>query len=297
MKLIPPIQIADAQFVSSTVVEADYAEWSAGTAYTAGDRVIVAAAHRCYEALAATTGDAPVSSPTKWLDIGATNRWRMFDDRVGTQTQDTASIVVEIEPGIVNALVLLNVSAAEVRVTMTDATDGVVFDRTYGLYDATGINDWYPYFFDDIRRKTSLVVTGMPAYRGATIRVELTDGPATTVSVGALIVGKQQVFAEAVRTGASVGIQDYSRKEADDFGNYYVVERAYAKRARWSFVLANTEIDRLQQALAAVRATPAVFIGAEKYDATLLYGFYRDFDIVISYPTLSECSIEIEGLI
>jgi hypothetical protein len=62
-------------------------------------------------------------------------------------------------------------------------------------------------------------------------------------------------------------------------------------------LVANNDIDKMQRTLASLRATPALYIGSDRFDATLIYGFYRDFEINIEYYTHSECSIELEGLI
>jgi hypothetical protein len=39
-----------------------------------------------------------------------------------------------------------------------------------------------------------------------------------------------------------------------------------------------------------------LWIGTEEYESTIVYGFYKNFDILIAYPEHSECSLEIEGL-
>ena len=99
MKLIRPTTLTDAMLTSSTAPENDYAVWSSGTAYAVGARVILTSTHRKYEALAASTGVSPASDPTKWLDLGPTNRWAMFDARVGTATTRTSTLQVVLAPG------------------------------------------------------------------------------------------------------------------------------------------------------------------------------------------------------
>lgn len=296
MKIISPTIITDAEFVSSTVPEDDYLAWSSSTSYNIGDRVIVVAEHRIYEAITSNTNKPPSSNPTDWLNLGATNRWRMFDEKVGTVTSATEELTVVLEPGIINSIALINIKGSEVIITMTDPSEGVVFNQTYQLYDPIGINDWWPYFFEEIRRKTSLIVEGLPSYRNAEVSITISDGPTQEVSIGSCVVGKQFQYAKAVNYGASVGIQDYSRKERDQFGNAIIVERAFSKRARWSFLFRNTDLDALQSKLSELRAKPAVYIGTDIYSATVIYGFFKDFDIVITYPEHSECSIDIEGL-
>lgn len=124
MKLIRPIEITDAMLSSSTVAENDHPAWNAGTAYVTGNRVILASTHRRYEALAASTGVNPASDPTKWLDLGPTNRWAMFDARVGTASTRTASLQAVLAPGAVDAVALIDTDAEGATVTLT--VDGTV---------------------------------------------------------------------------------------------------------------------------------------------------------------------------
>ena len=119
MKLIRPTTLTDAMLSSSTAPENDYAVWAAGTAYAVGARVILSATHRRYEALAASTGVNPASDPTKWLDIGPTNRWAMFDDRVGTATTRAGSLQVVLAPGATDGVALIDTDAESATVTLT----------------------------------------------------------------------------------------------------------------------------------------------------------------------------------
>lgn len=298
MKVITPTQITDSLFVSSSVAENDHPEWGAATAYTPGDLVIIAADHDRYEALTSHTNKPPATNPGDWLYLGKTNRWQMFDEKVGTVTTSVGSLTVKLNPGIVNAVALLNVtgpSAASVKVT--DPIDGVVYDRTVALYDPTNVVDWWSYFFEEIRRKEFSLLLDLPTYRGGELEITLITTPEGQVSIGACVVGKLYQHGRSVQQGAAVGIQDYSRKNRDDFGNVEVVERAFNKRARWSLLIPNSEIDIFISRLAALRAVPAVYIGSELYASTIVYGFYRDFDVVVSYPLHSECSLELEGLV
>lgn len=293
MKVIIPVKITDAEFVSSTVAEDDFPEWNSATAYTIGTRVMLAARHEIYEAVTDHTNKPPATSPNEWLLVGATNRWAMFDDKVGTATTAAESLTVTISPGLVSALALVNVSASSVRVVITDPADGVVLDRTDALYDVSAITDWWAYFFESVDRKTLHIMKGLPGYAAATIAITLTGGE---VSLGALVVGSLRHYARAAQRGASVSIQDYSRKERDDWGSTIITERAFAKRASWRFIIDNALIDAMQRQLAGLRARSALYIGSDAYEATVIYGFYRDFSIVIAHPHHAECSIEIEGL-
>jgi hypothetical protein len=294
MKIISPSRITDAELIASSIPETDYAQWSSATTYATGDRVIVLSTHRMYEALAASTNKPPQDNPVEWLDLGATNRWRMFDDKVGTLSSAADSIAVTAKPGIATGLALFNVAADSVRVQMVDADDGTVFDRTESMQGRISESNWYAWFFEDVPAKTALIVQGLPSYRKAEVTVTLTGG--SVVSVGSMVFGRLHSLSDAILASPRLGIQDFSRKERDDWGNYMVVERAYADTARWSFLIPNERIDEVKSRLVALRATPAVYIGSDRYAATLIYGFFRDFDIAIAYPDHSEVAIELEGL-
>jgi len=295
MRIIKPVEITPAILTSSNVPETDYAAWSAATAYAVGDKVTYN--HRNYEALVAHTGANPetdTSDPPKWLDLGATNRWRMFDDRVGSLTEQAGSIAVELQPGaVINSVALFNLLGRSATVTLTDPSEGVVYQRTVSLVDA-GVSDWYEWFFSPIGRQTDFVLLDLPAYGTATLSVTI-DNASDTAAVGHLVMGRQAELGVAVY-GSGVGITDYSRKQTDDFGNSVVVERSFSKRAEFDVVVETPQIGRVQRMLAGLRAQPVVWIGAESYESTFLFGYYRDFQISISGPSVSDASITVEGL-
>ncbi|HFL2185791.1 TPA: hypothetical protein ACG3DQ_000770 [Pseudomonas putida] len=107
---------------------------------------------------------------------------------------------------------------------------------------------------------------------------------------------KAAVLGEALY-GTSVGITDYSRKERDTFGNMGIVERGYSKRADFDVIVQTSTVSQVQRLLSKYRAKPLVWIGEASFQSTILYGYYKEFNLVISGPTVSDCSISVEGLI
>ena len=53
---------------------------------------------------------------------------------------------------------------------------------------------------------------------------------------------------------------------------------------------------KLQDLLSLLAYNPCVWVGDERYSSTIIYGFYKDFDITIAYHLVSDCNLEIEGL-
>ncbi|MGV6473510.1 hypothetical protein [Azotobacter vinelandii] len=295
MRIIKPIEITESILVSSSVPEDDYAAWSAATAYAVGDRCI--RAHRIYEALIASTNVDPAtdaSDPPKWLDLGATNRWRMFDDKVGSLTEQTGSIAVTLAPGtVINSLALFNLRGRTATAVMTDPLEGEVYRREVSLVDA-GVSDWYEWFFAPIGRRTDIVLLDLPAYGTAELSVTI-DNVSDMAACGHLVTGSQAEIGVALY-GTGVGITDYSRKETDEFGNSIVIERAFSKRAEFDVIVDTVRVGLVQRLLASIRARPAVWIGEASYEATVLFGFFKDFSISISGPQVSDATITVEGL-
>lgn len=299
MILIRPAVVNDAAFVSSTIAETDYAAWSSVTTYALAARVIVVAAdvHKVYESVqAANINHDPQTSPTWWLEVGNTNRWKMFDSSVTSQSTAVTSITTAIKPDSrVDAIALLNVVGKTVVVTMTDVTDGLVYNQTFNLVSDSGITDWYGYFFEPIIRKPDLLVLDLPPYYSPTITVTISADTGETVAIGALVLGQQKEIG-GTEYGGKIGISDYSVKQQDSFGNYTILERAFNKKASFDVMVEAGFVDQLQNILAGYRAIPIVYVGSTYYNATVVYGFYKDFSITIAYPSYSVCSIDIEGL-
>lgn len=248
-----------------------------------------------HTAIGSNNFNKPVTNTTYWLDRGATRRWKCFDGSVTSQTSNTTSIAMEfLASGRIDSVALLNISAATAQVTMTDAIDGIVFDETYNLTADSGITDWYAYFFEPIERTSDLTITNMPPYANATINVTLTD-TGNTVLLGACILGFVKELG-ITEVGVKTGIQDYSIKTQDTFGNYTILQRAFRKTINFTIWLDPYEVDVLQNLLAGYRATPIVYIASDAYSSTVAYGFYKDFSIDIAYTNKSVCTVQIEGL-
>jgi len=340
-----------------------------------GTHTGTASMHNIYESLqSSNVGNTPRLSSTWWLDLGATNRWKMFDLSVSSRTTNADSISISLQPtGRCDSVALLNISAATSRFRMTDSgssatitmtiaspcvitdtghskvngdmvrfsttgtlptgiiadttyyvvnkvyntyelsetldgisknTSGsqsgthtvrtVVYDSTYSLTYTDGIDNWYSYFFEPILRKRDNVEIDMPRYSDPIIDITLT-GTGELVACGACIIGTRFDIG-GTQYGARSGIDNYSIKTRDNFGNYNILERAFSKRADFTSWVNNGRIGAVQDILSDYRATPIVYIGEEGFSNTIIYGFYKDFSIDITYPTVSICTTTIEGL-
>ena len=262
-----------------------------------GTHTAVATRHDVYESLQASNlGNAPALSASWWVRVDSTNRWRMHDDSMGSQTANTDSITnVYAGTGIIDALALLNISAQSIQVTMTDSVEGVVFDQTFSGISDAGITDYYAWFFDPVVRITDMAITNLPPYVDAAIAVTLTDTGGTALC-GECVLGKV-LDVGGTQYGMRLGIQDYSVKQRNAFGIYTVLERAFNRTSDMNVWVENTAVDAVANVLSEFRAIPTVYIGSEDFGSSIVFGYYKNFFVAVEFVNQSILSIEIEGLV
>ena len=297
MRIVTPQPITPANLTASNVTITETL-WTAGTYATGVQRY---EGTTLYEVIASpSTTDQPsvgaaLTVPT-WKAISAINRYKMFDNVISTQTSRTGTIVVTVVPAqVANAVAFFGLAGNTINVTMTDPIEGTVYNQTKSLQDNTLITDWYAYFFEGIYQKEDAVFADLPSYINGSIIVTINAG-AGTAKCGEMVMGRQQTLGVS-NFGTSVSIQDYSIKTVDDFGNVIIQQRAFSKRADYDVTVETPLVSAVQKLLADIRTTPTVFIGEDDKPETVVYGFYKQFNIVISTPSISDCSIEVEGLV
>ena len=295
--VVPPVIIDDVKLLTTDVPENDYPNWSNVTNYVKGDRVILSSTHKVYEAASANTNKNPATNKTIWIEVGATNRWKVFDDRTLSQTEQVGSMSYTILPGkVINTVGLINCHAKTARVRVTDPIDGLVYDKTKKFIGKLSKGDWYEYFFEEIIRETDKVFLDLPAYGSAQVQIDI-ENALNMCRCGVITVGFKRTIGIGVNHGVDIGIQDYSRREINDFGDPEFVKRGYSKTASFNVTIRDYEVDVAQRLFASIRATPALFIGSSIYNSTIIYGWYRDYGSTITYRYISEMTVEVESLV
>jgi hypothetical protein len=308
LRLLRPITVTTATLTASNVPEPatgdapDPAAYNAATTYALDARCHVASTHMIYQSVqAGNIAHDPATDTTNtwWVAVGATNRHRMFDQRNTSATTRTGGIDVTLTPAeVYSGVALLNVSAvSSVHLTMTDPTAGVVRDTITSMQDPPTLGDYYEYCFDPIVIKDALIITDLPSYRMASLRVQLiTANPSDVASIGVMSLGPVKDIGTGIHMGAKLSLQDYSVKQANAYGDYTIVERAFAKRASFEMWVPRINVDYVQALISSVRAVPCVWIGSDLYQSTIVYGFYKDFETTIAYSDYSVLTLSLEGL-
>jgi hypothetical protein len=301
MDIIKPITVTDSVLTSTNIAENDYAEWNSATTYAIGDNVISVTTHRIYESVTASNlnNDPTTDDGTNWLNIGATNRWKAFDKYISDPVSNTTSIQYTLTPpngSIPSAVALLNLKGISANVTVTDSVDGEVYNTDIDLLDNRNIVDWYTYFFEEQVQREEALFLDIPPYIGAVVSVTVQEEVGQTAELGQLVFGFLSDVGLTVY-GTSIGIEDYSIKDRDAFGNAIIVERNFSQTVDFDVKFETQNARKIQKTLAALRATPVVYLGSTDVSyGTLVYGFYRRFDITLETPSYAFASIEVEGL-
>lgn len=298
MRVIKSVETTDSILTYSNIPENEYPEWVSGTSYTALDKVIYE--HKIYERIVTGAGTTtPDLDQINWLDSGYTNRYRMFDNIISSVSSRTGGIEFTLTPNqVINGIALLNVNASTVRVVMTDPIEGVVYDRTKELRSSSNVIDYFSYFFAPLINLGDLntaVFLDLPNRPTATTTVYISSGTGL-VEVGEVVYGIQYVVGRT-NYGTAIGIKSYSRKEVDEFGKVTVIKRKNSKYADYDVDIDNVNLASVQRLFADIDSVPCVFIGNTEMEELIVFGFYSDFKATISFPTVSKCTLRVEGLI
>lgn len=254
---------------------------------------------------AVTNTNNPIPNTTWWIDAGADNLYRLFDDVCNQQCTQANNFNVALTPNTrFDSVAGFNCNASSAVVTVVDPTYGVVYNKTTSLVTLAGIHDMYAYLYEPIEYVTEFAVTDIPlGYSTATVTVSFLGAEA---ACGELVIGLSKELGYTDWTATS-SIVDYSIKTQDAFGNYTIVPRTFQKENVYTVQVDNTQVDAVFNLLAGYRATPIVYLGSNasvpngqptptQYSQFQIFGFYKTCSIAITYEAFSTMSVEIEGL-
>lgn len=297
LTVLKPLTIDDAVLIASDVPETDYAEWVAEATYVLGDRIIDVAGHKIYESIQnANSGRPPPDEPLFWAEVGPTNRWRAFDTANSTATAQAGSISYTLRPNaVITTLAALNLAGVtSIRIQFTHPVYGSMYDETIDLSSLPAAPDWWSWFFGQRSAPTQYLNFNLPGVPGADMQIDFAG--TDELAVGVLLIGQPREFGFGVVYGTKFGIRDYSRNEANDFGERVLVRRNYAKTLSCELVLAKAEVDPAIAFFSGLRATPCLWVVTDEFEAATIFGTGERLDVLISYPDHADCQLELLGM-
>lgn len=278
MIVVAPIKLGDAQLLQSNAPA--FAAWVAETTYAVDARVVKSGAE--YRSLAsANKGRDPETSPDWWYPLGTTNRLAAFDVSPRSQCIGPAAgpLVIKIRPGQrVTTLGLLNLSASSMHVNIVDAIDGEeLHDDEYPL--ATSAGTYWSWFFEPLKQKRDLVITGLVPSTQAVITLTFTPLFGNPAAVGVIGVGRDQYVGDATY-GFQGGIQLRGKSYIDANDNPVRPERGHSRTLSGAVEVARLDVNRVMQYLTELIGVPAIWVLDEDTDDYASMVVYGDFERV-----------------
>lgn len=285
-----------------------YSPWSSTEAYAAGAIVYVGTWE--YIALQANTDVNPTPSTARdtWALYGRINPLKAVDGRTDSPSYSSSSGAYQeysfrpfALPGqlpFINAVALFNVVGSRVKLSVRDPVGGEVYSVLSQAYDDSIVRDWFEYFHAPFTAKTNHIFTDLIVAGGQTLVVEIQKYAGQVSEVGEILLGQSFWLGETLE-GSRLSIQDFSVKQRDEWGGVTIVPRSYAPMHDFSLAIPNSAVRGVRSKLTEMRATPMVFFD-EDYGAaqpTMIYGYYRGFDITLKVGEYSYMDLEIEGLV
>jgi hypothetical protein len=290
---VEPIEITTGGALTTTNVgtSLDPAAWNSGTTYALADQAT--SGEVIYQSVQAGNLNHAVSDTAWWVEVGAINKMRMFDRKIGAQTENADTIEVDITPGvIIDVVSVRNVQAASVTVEQSTVADGVIYSRTVELDEP--VVDWFDYWFSAVTMQTEALFTGILPYSDAVFNI-VVDNTGGTSKCGELLMGPALEIGR-VMAGVSDGIDDYSRIEADEFGVRDIVERDFADNMEFAVRVEASISPVLKAFLTRNRAQPFLVLVSPNRPDAQVYGLAESWRRVLSYVDHDTYSITMRGL-
>lgn len=235
----------------------------------------------------------PLTSSDIWFDLGRTNKYKMLDQSLGSQTVVDGDMEMSFIISKINSVHLFRLygSAVTIKVTQID-TSTILYDNTIDLTSKNSGGTFWGYFFNDFTYITKLS-TDVPLNFNLLVEITITalEGVSKCGLVG---IGKSEILGGTLY-GSGTGMIDFSKKETNEFGETYLLERDFKETNNLIVDVLSSQTDSVVGRLQELRATPIIYKGSD-YTSTIIYGVYNDWDIVFSTPTTTRLNINLESL-
>lgn len=285
---------AGAGLVFSNVPIAE-AAYDVKATYAKDARVYDPVTYAAFQSLIAGNVGKALDDTSAWSPRGAINRRAMFDDYNNTQTVMPDEILVVLTPEMVaQGIYLGNLDVHELRISMVDALDGIVYSEVISLIESNSQSSYFNWMFKRIKRRTYFFLLDLPVYANALVTISLRKIGAEA-KVGMCAIGPVEEFGPSL-LGLSTEGKDFSSTTFNFDGTSKTTIRPYAKRMSCDVVIPNDEITYVQDRLFELRQRPLVWVGGP-YGATAVFGRYGSFKNVIEYQMQSKMNLMIEGAV
>jgi hypothetical protein len=263
--------------------------------------VISTSLHWAWESAVGSNSD-PLPTETgvstdKWLSIGPTNRYRMFDLDSSSATTGASPLTVTIAPGErFDAVGLVGLVADSVTFTLKSGAT-TIFTETRSLLTRI-TRTWTEYLYGKFRQVKEAAWFDLPQNSAFTVELTFTRD-AGDVSVGGVVIG-QSIYLGRALHGARPGALNFSRFERTETGApSQLVKRPMVPRVAMQIRSKATDLAAILQAREDLDATVALYSGLDNADhpyfaSLLVLGVWTRFEPELDQAEELLTDLEIE---
>lgn len=288
MKMLAPTPLSRLTIVSADVIGDEESDWDVSASYVVTDRVI--RNDFIYEAVSDNIGvDPETDDQTNWYPVHPISKYRAFDGSLTQAVSGLGQIAYTIVPQLsCNALAFFGVKASSIRLEVPSQS----YEKEIHLQTGEKITNYWLWFFGNRESRSELIVENVPVYAGKEITITIMGS-----SLGEVVIGKAKPLGTSI-LGGGIGFNDFSTKDRDVYGNYQIVERAYADSVDFKFAVQLAALDDVKRAIAGRRAKPTVYFSSvDTVDiGFLIYGLSSEFSAPIDTTFISKATLHVKGL-
>lgn len=316
MYYVERVPIDDATFLSGSVAEPASGEtvWAVGT-YAVGAEVIRPALHRvfrCANPRTASNTLPPEQDGTNWADIRSTKRWLPFgplkraDGKLVHQNYALSSTTEDIEYRLklryANAVALFGLRGATWSVSIYAAAgDSTPVKTVSGTIKAPATGYW-DYAFGQRRMRDRVLVTGLPIYPSAEVRIKITANTGQERRVSQIEPGKLRYLPGVSWGGVLSGLRrsprsySYRKEEADGSSTTLLYGSTYDMSGQIKFDGANEDAALIQLRNLLGKGVAYAPTLAPGFEQSLVFGTLESADTERDSARISGISFQIRGL-
>jgi hypothetical protein len=266
-------------------------------------------------------GNIPSTSTLNWTKVQTSNQYALMD-----LTENSTSSGPNADDGVFfgyvfksfnelpESLAAIEVNAKNLDLTLSYVTSSGVFTKTTnnvstsilttidGLIKPVGnIAGVVDSLIDTYNKDSDLIAItlSLRIHNGINTSTGLMLYPDSTVSIGEVVIGPTTELGDT-QYGAEVRVIDYSKKSTNEFGVTSWIKRGFSKKLSCKLTIDNNNYNLVLNKLSSLLSVPTVWImtSDDRFSSgSVIFGAAADFSLAIQYPTMSLCSLEIEGLV
>ena len=277
------------------VTDESHPDYDPNTTYNTGDYVIVPDLKRIYRCVAdGTAGVFPPSDPSKWVDYGFVNSYRMLseDDQIGEKTTGIDA-VMEFDFSQCDTFAMLDCEFVSVWVKQIDGDGNTVRDYTIDGRDI-GCTMFAEYFYEPIREKTRAIADDLEWLPTSTLRLTFSGD----VSVGTLVVGQSEELG-CTLMGTAIRFEDRSKIQNDEITNTRkVIRYGHVRILDAKLIFDTGDYDTTVQKISELVGKNALFVPAKSdlFSEMANLAYIESANLPVSNPTKFDANLTLIGV-